>query len=145
MSEPLVRNPTSLIDLGENHEVDLCVVFMELDWQKFGGRRSPFWRLLKDGFRHVEIWKQFGPAWIRMGTAVECIKLDATTEPPEVLLAPFSPKVLRVKRQVKQGVWREPFFVGPINCVELAKAFLGVRDFFVRTPYQLYRYLREEV
>lgn len=36
---------------------------------------------------------------------------------------------------------RTPWMFGPLSCVELVKAFLGIRRFWIWTPRQLARYL----
>jgi hypothetical protein len=38
---------------------------------------------------------------------------------------------------------REWFSFGPITCVEVAKTGLGINSWRVRTPWQLFKYLRE--
>lgn len=140
------RNLPSLADLAYKHDVDYFVVFVDLDEQHLESRRSSLWRLLKPGFRHVEVWKRIEPTgvWVRFDTAVELVKFEIHVFPPQEVLERLNPTVVRVRRTVPNGTWRERFFMGPITCVELAKAFLGISKFTVRTPWQLYRYLIDE-
>jgi hypothetical protein len=145
MSDGLLKN-TSLLDLAFKDTIDVWAVFMELDEKRLGKPRSGFWRLMKPGFRHVEVWKQLAPgAWLQLGTAVEYIKVELAPAPPwEILDERLDVKAIRVRRHIPMGPWRHAFFMGPITCVELTKAFLGIGSFFVRTPYQLYKYLGKE-
>jgi hypothetical protein len=49
-------------------------------------------------------------------------------------------KTVRVTRRAKIGKLRG--VVGPLNCVEQAKAFLGINKWWIFTPYQLYKELK---
>lgn len=143
MFESIVAAGPSLADTAYKHCIDLWIVFSELDSNTRRDARSPFWRLLKPDFRHVECWKYLHPgAWLRFNTGIELITFEVHLQPPWELTA-CTP--IRVQRQVPYGYWREPFFIGPVTCVEQVKAFLGMREFFVRTPFQLYRYLTRRV
>lgn len=144
MPEGIIKSQ-ALTDLAFRDTVDVWVVFMELDKKRLRKPRSRFWRLLRPGFRHVEVWKQLTPdAWLQLGTAVEYIQLNLSSRPPWESLERLNPTAIRVRREVKIGPWRHWFFAGPVTCVELTKAFLGIGSFFIRTPHQLYSYLRKE-
>lgn len=143
MPDSLLGPGMSLLDTAYQHSIDLWVVFMELDPTSRVEARSPFWRFLKQNFRHVECWKYISPgAWLRFNTGVELIAAEVYIKPPWEMLAHLHPTVIKVQRLVPQGYWREPFFIGPLTCVEQVKAFLGMRGFFIRTPWQLYKKLR---
>ncbi len=136
----------ALTDTAYKYVVDLWVVFLELDEGRLAAPRSRFWFLLKPGFRHVECWK-YCPAvgaWLRFDTSVELIIPELYVDPPWESAKHLNPTVRRIRRLVKKGCWRERFHIGPMTCVELTKAFLGVSSFFVRTPFQLYNFLRKE-
>ena len=49
--------------------------------------------------------------------------------------------VLKVRVNIKRNE-RWTFCV--INCVEIVKSLLGIRAFWIFTPYQLYKYLRSQ-
>ena len=135
----------ALIDLAYQHPVDVWVVFMNIDNGNTSIPRSSLWRLLKLGFQHVEIWKRMSTDfWIRCDPSVEVVDVQVYSRPPWQVLERLDPTVIRVRRVVAKGYWRVRFQVGPVSCVELAKAFLGVSRFFVRTPWQLYNFLRKE-
>lgn len=131
----------SLIDVADNYAVDLWVVFRKAD-----KRVCWLWKWLKPGYQHVEIWRYVPPgAWIRLDVNITIVPITVFADPPWVIIdEQFEPKCVRVRRTIKHGAFRMPFFVGPITCVELAKAFLGVGSVFVRTPYQLFKYLTRE-
>jgi len=138
-----MSEPVSLLDTAYKVAVDVWVVFADLDQKSKNCSRSPFWKLLKPGFRHVEVWKFIPPgAWIRMDTAMEMINVEVFAHPPWELKKDLNPTCMRVNRLVSAGA-REPFFFGPVTCVELTKAFIGVGSLFIRTPFQLYKFLKE--
>jgi hypothetical protein len=145
MSEGFLGAGPSLLNTAYQHCIDLWVVFTELDHSTRQTTRSPFWRLLKPGFRHVECWKYVPPgAWLRFNTGIELTATEVFIAPPWEVLEKLNPTPVRVQRFVRQGSWREPFFLGPITCVEQVKGFLGLRDALIRTPHQLYRKLLRE-
>lgn len=127
----------SLLDVADHWLVDWHLVFRNLPPE---GKTSRLWGLLKDGFEHVELWRCDRGIWIRIDPCFEMIEVDALEAPPwELMPAELKPTVVRVRRAVQKGKLREPFHVGPWTCVELTKAFIGLRAPFVRTPYQLYK------
>lgn len=138
-------NDVSLMDLEYRYSVDFWVVFMNVDRDHTPETRSWLWRFLAPGFQHVEIWKRLSSnLWVRCDPSVEVIDVQAYALPPWQILERLDPFAVRVRRVVTKGRWRNPFHIGPVSCVELAKAFLGVSGFFVRTPLQLYNFLRKE-
>ncbi len=141
----LTYSETSLADLAYRYPVDVWVVFTDLDTQHTELARSPLWRLMKPGFQHVEIWRRISTnLWVRCDPTVELIDVQLYGSPPWRVLERLNPTVIRVRRIITKGRWRERFHIGPVSCVELAKAFLGVSGFFIRTPLQLYNFLRKE-
>jgi hypothetical protein len=123
------------------YKVEYVVVFRELP-----NRRSWLWRCLKPCFQHVELWREVTPgAWLRLDTALEFLSVEVYGDPPETLLLPDSDIVtLRYVGEIPDGKIRQPWRTGPVTCVELAAAFLGVRlPWYVRTPYQFYKFLRK--
>lgn len=140
-----MSNDVSLIDLAYRYSVDVWVVFLDTDKEHTAAPRSWFWRLLEPGFQHMEIWKRLSTnLWVRFDPSIEVIDVQFYALPPWQILERLNPTAIRVRRIVTKGRWRERFHVGPMSCVELAKAFLGVSSFFVRTPLQLYNFLRKE-
>jgi hypothetical protein len=128
----------SLVDSVDSHLVDVWVVFYDLP------RQYRFWRWLKPGFRHVEIWRLDRGAWARLDTCLELLNLEVHLQPPWEIDEFPGARFLHYVQLVKRGRIREPFMVGPITCVELVKAALGIRAVLVRTPYALYKHLRKK-
>jgi hypothetical protein len=126
-----------LFDLEDRTALDVYVVFCNRP-----AARSRWWRLLKDGFQHVEVWKTNGLFWMRYDPCMEHGDMTAHYDPPWVTIrADMKPLAVRVRRALPRGKMHTVFTAGPVTCVELTKAFIGMRAFFVRTPYQLYRKL----
>lgn len=119
-------------------KVEYKVVFSNLRF-----RQHWIWKLLKPGFQHVECWREMAPgAWVRFDTALEFLSVEVYGDPPETLLNDIT--VLHYIGEIPEGSIRQPFFIGPETCVTLSAALLGVRlPFFVRTPWQLYNFLRK--
>ena len=141
----MTYDDVSLADLGYKESVDVWVVFCDPDHESRVGTPSRAWQFLKEGFRHLEIWKRMSTGfWIRCDPSIELIGVSVYDRPPWQILQKQNPTCLRVRRVIKKGRWRVRFNVGPASCVEIAKAFLGVPNFFVRTPFQLYNFLRKE-
>jgi hypothetical protein len=76
---------------------------------------------------------------------MEYVQVEAHEHPPWKLLNPeVNPTFLEVRRVVTLGKIRSPFHFGPQTCVETVKSLLGIRTpWWLRTPYQLYRFLRK--
>jgi len=141
----LMSKEISLIDLAYRHPVDTWVVFMNIDKSNTSIARSSLWRLLKPGFQHVEVWKRMATDfWIRCDPSVEIVDVQVYGSPPWQVLERLDPTTIRVRRVIAKGYWRVGFHIGPMSCVELTKAFLGIAKFSVRTPWQLYNFLRKE-
>src|SRR5262245_20274311 len=105
--------------------VDYVVVFRNLPF-----RQSRLWDLLKPGFQHVECWREVVPgAWLRLDTALEFLSVEVYGDPPDALLVrdDFGPTLLRYKADIAPGRIRQPWRCGPVTCVELTAAVLGVR------------------
>lgn len=130
----------SLLDTANHWVADWYLVFRDLPP---GFAVSPLWRLLKPGFQHVECWRCDRGIWIRIDPCWELVTADAHERAPwEWMPSEVKSTVLRVRRPVRKGKLREPWFIGPWTCVEITKAFIGLRAPFVRTPYQLYKALK---
>jgi hypothetical protein len=128
-----------LLDTAEKWPIDYWLVFRDLPAE---AKTSRLWKFLKPGFEHVEVWRCDRGIWLRLDPAWELIESGAYEQPPWELFDPaLAPTYLRVNRWVPKGKLREPFFFGPWTCVEIAKAFIGLRAPFVRTPWQLYKRL----
>jgi hypothetical protein len=135
---------TSLLDLADAKIRDWYVVYHN--------REPYFWftKCLKPGFRHVELTRPiyYGPnvedvAWHNVLPAFEMIDVGIDTDPrPPWVKCPTSTvqKVTTIQPFYKVRSW---FDAGPPTCVEVVKMALGIRAFFVRTPWQLYQYIHK--
>ena len=111
-------------------------------WVVFSGQTDlPWLRFLKPGFRHCYVLLNDGEHWI---------SLDPLSCHTEIMVHHLAPdfdlpawlrkRNLRVVRaditpQTVQAPW------SVYSCVEAVKRILGLHDFWVMTPYQLYRRL----
>lgn len=130
---------TSLVDLAENEApAEYWLVFTEAG-------SSHWWnRWLAPGFRHVFALRWTPRGWIHFDPAMDFARLDFVDAPvyarPQELAPPGS-RLLRVETRIQLERMRAPWVVGPVTCVELIKALLGIRSFWLWTPRQLYRRL----
>lgn len=106
-------------------------------------------RPLKDGFQHVQMYKSvhYGPGltdrlWLHVDPGMEHIdtRVDFNPVPPWERGATATVQYVRSAVTLKKV--REYFFLGTFTCVEVVKAHLGINAVFVRTPWQLYNYIR---
>jgi hypothetical protein len=123
--------------------VDVLLIFHDVP-----ERRGFFWRFLKPGFQHVQTWVKFEDLWVQIDGCLEAMFVKAFKSPPwelmeEEQLEKYSPTFFARRHGVKLGQLREPFHIGPVTCVDLTKALLGIRAPLVRTPWQLYKYLKK--
>ncbi len=134
----------SLIDLGPNQRL--------VEWYVVYHPREPyfFWaKWLKQGFRHVELWRpqQYGPKisdvlWLVMKPTFEILEsyIDSDPTPPWTRFPGCTvQKVQVVSPAYKVRQW---FHAGPIHCTETVKCALGINSFWLRSPYQLYKYIK---
>jgi hypothetical protein len=136
------REPVTLLDSVNHHSVDYYVV-----WRTVPRERAIWWRLLKPGFYHVEVWGFIPPgAWIRFDTSVELTAVEVYSDPPWVLVGPNeAPTIMHYQALVPHGRIRQPFYFGPMTCVTLSASFLGIRlPFWCRTPWQFYKLLARQ-
>lgn len=127
------RQP-SLLDTAGTFPVEWTLVYDDTD-------RPHWWnRWLHPRFRHVAAYRRDGRIWVAYLPTAEFVDVHLlrTDEEPW----PKDAIVQRVVALRREGVMRSRLFVGPITCVEQIKALLGIRAWFVRTPYQLYRHCR---
>jgi hypothetical protein len=118
----------------------------------FSGRENDYWwnRWLKPGFEHVAAWREYryGPRpydvmWLKVDAfaALTLAEIVFEPEPPWVKDQSMTVVHTRVARYAHKV--RETFTIGPFTCVEHVKALLGIRRFWLRTPWQLYKHIRK--
>lgn len=130
----LTTRATSLLDTAGRFPVEWWLVYSDTD-------RAHWWnRWLRPQFRHVCAYRRDGRVWLAVLPNAEFVDVHVLRTDAEPW--PSDATVQRVVALRVEGIIRSRLFVGPITCVEHMKALLGIRDWRVRTPYQLYRYCR---
>lgn len=144
MVESQATTSTSLLDTAGLKVRDWYVVYHP--------REPHFWftKFFKQGFRHVELARPiyYGPgvddvAWHHLLPMFEMLDVELSTDPrPPWVKCPGSTvqKVTASRPFMSVRSW---FDIGPISCVEIVKFALGIRAFWVRTPWQLYQYIEK--
>ncbi len=93
--------------------------------------------ILEPGFSHVCVVIHKPNADVLIDPR---IGYTETTVYPPLTDFGYLGKTVRVTRKASIGRLRG--VVGPLNCVEQAKAFLGIKKWWIITPYQLYKELK---
>jgi hypothetical protein len=125
----------NLLDLS-GRLVDVWLVFRNV-----ARPHRPLWRWLKDGFHHIEIWQKDRGAWVRFDPCLDVSVFEVSLLAPwESVDESLRPTCMRVNRCLVRR--RLHWHIGPLTCVDQAKAAIGLRAAWIVTPYQLYRYLR---
>lgn len=113
-------------------------------------RENPRWwnTFLKPGFQHVEVWRpiRYGPQvsdifWLVIDPGLEYLEAEVVFTPLPPWHTDTSLTVQYVVGLCRAKKVRDWFHVGPVTCVEMVKVCLGVKSFWLRTPWQLYRYI----
>ena len=126
-----------------------------VDWYiVFGYSQSPYWwqKLLQTGFEHCWAIRWDGSSWLvchpAFGVAdvytLNDLDYHAQTDLPEIVQYTEYTAILYVKLHSDRERMRVPWICAPQTCVEFIKYLLGIRSFWVNTPYQLYKYLRKK-
>lgn len=140
----MTGEPLSLLDAAGMKVTEWHVVYHD---------RIPyrwFFKYLKPGYRHVELARPiyYGPgvndvAWLHVLPMMEMFDVELSTDPrPPWVRCPNSivQKVTAMRPLASVRSW---FDIGPMTCVEAAKWALGVRAFWVRTPWQLFKFIQK--
>lgn len=114
-------------------------------------RENPRWwnKHLKLDFQHVQLrsYLQYSPdpsdvLWIVVDPCLSYVR----TKIYDAQMAPWADAEVKHYQRVTVATdWkkvREWFAFGPITCVEIAKAYLGISSWRIRTPWQLYKHIR---
>lgn len=135
---------TSLLDTAGGKVRDWYVVYFHRE------SYYSFTKFLKPGFRHVELTRPiyFGPGvedvvWLNVLPMFEMLDAEVSTDPRPPWVKCPSATVQKVTAIAPLMSVRSWFDIGPPTCVEVAKMALGIRAFWLRTPWQLFKYIRE--
>jgi hypothetical protein len=116
-----------------------------IDWYVvFGNTGERHWwnHILKQGFQHCWALRRQGDLWIIFHTGLGVTETYAAMgELEDVVRFVDDRVIIRVSGWVDTLRIRVPWVVAPQTCVEQVKSLLGIRAFWVLTPYQLYRHL----
>lgn len=98
-------------------------------------RTSPWWARGADSeLAHVDIWRPVGDGcYIAVLPWFDCLAVDLVGRQPSGI-------VQRVFARPQFG--RAMFPIGVRTCVTVAKSMLGIRDWRIQTPRQLYNFIR---
>ena len=97
---------------------------------------------MKQNFSHVAVYRRSGlPGWI---VGIDCCAENLVIE--EMPLQSFFKMITEknitcIDVDVQDGEIQAKGF---ITCVSIAKHYLGVDNWFIITPYQLYKYLKKK-
>lgn len=112
-------------------------------WIVFSGKADlPWLKILKPGFRHCYLLLSDGKRWITLDPLSSYMEVLVHDTPPDFDV----PGWLRMRghRVVSADVDRPqkcaPFAL--FSCVEAVKRSIGLHDWRIITPWQLYKYLR---
>lgn len=121
------------------------------DWYVCYFPRTPYFKFahaLKQGFRHVELARpvRYGPelsdtVWLHVIPTFETLDAEVSLDPTPPWVRCPEATIQRVRATRRTGAVRSWWDMGPPTCVETVKAALGINAFFVRTPWQLYKYI----
>jgi len=127
------------MDLGNKEIIECFVIFTK--------SRSKHWlfKFIDSEIQHVYIMKKSegGQFWTIINplfshTRIETVLVDDFIHPrcytgDNAVIVPIKSIV-----DTEQQKWSFCIF----NCVEVVKSFLGIKNFFILTPYQLYKRLK---
>lgn len=129
------------METSKKTTVDWFIIFTQ--------SRCKMWlmKFLKKNFSHVYAAKKSpgGQFWIIVNPLLpflSCELLLVDQYPHPRLFVENGAVILPVKAYIKNEA-RWAFCV--FNCVEVVKALLGIKSFWVFTPWQLYKYLTKGV
>lgn len=102
-------------------------------------------RLLKPGFRHCFVLVDKGSCWLLQDPLAHHTDISVLAAAPEHEIAAFYLKLgYRVVPSSVRSPIRRPLPPALFTCVEAVKRVLGLRAWWVFTPWQLYRYLKDK-
>ncbi len=103
-------------------------------------------RLLKKGFRHCAlllIHNGYAVVIDPLSTRLICDVVVVRDEDDFINKIKARMYVVAVEKKSKI-LSQKPFHLRPLSCVEVVKHALGIRNFFIFTPFQLYKFLTKK-
>ena len=112
----------------------------------FDDSRSRWLKLLKPNYRHVSVLLPVDDYYIHIDPVKSRIQFRVVTQEEAAAIYDetvyYDIAIVQTDVQPLIPVRRSPAF---LNCVELVKNVLGIRKWWIVTPYQLYNYITKGV
>jgi hypothetical protein len=102
------------------------IIFQNSDMKSLG--------FLKEGFRHCDILLENG-----IGIEITRKGLSFNITDKNVIFDKLKKNsIIIIEYEIKKNIYS---VIGVKTCVGICKDILGIKNFFIFTPYQLYKYL----
>ena len=113
------------------------------------GRRHWWDRWLRPGFTHCYLLVYDEVVWLLVDPTLSHLRVaildQYEPEHPASWIVDEDATIIEARPEVADSYRsRAPWVVGPLTCVETCKQALGISDFWILTPWQLYRHLRRQ-
>jgi hypothetical protein len=112
-------------------------------WIAFSGKADvAFLKMLRPGFRHCFALIKGDDRWLMVDPMLHKMAIEATQTPVGFdLPAWLRARGYRVVRAPRLEPLRRMACPSPFTCVEAMKRLIGLHNWRIFTPWQLYRYL----
>ncbi|MCI5061305.1 MAG: hypothetical protein MRY79_09610 [Alphaproteobacteria bacterium] len=131
----------TLEDIGQNVNADMKA------WVVFSGQSDIAWlKILRSGFRHCFVLLHDGTCWSSIDplSSYTDIQIHYHVTPDFDLPAWLEGRGHRVLSMPIKRDHKKPAPLAFMTCVESVKRILGIHKRFIFTPYQLYRFLKQQ-
>lgn len=103
-------------------------------------------KILRRGFRHCFVLIRFADIWISIDPLMHKTDVMRLDIPDSISLKKWFEEqgdtVIEIK--VISTTKPKPLPLAPFSCVEAVKRVLGIRQAYIFTPYQLYKFLKKK-
>lgn len=112
----------------------------------FSDQTDLWWlKCLRRGFRHCFVIMRFADIWMALDPLAHKTEIMRIDIPDAFsLIGWLESQGERVVCVSAQKAELKPLFPAPCSCVEMVKRVLGLRQFFIFTPWQLFNFLKEQ-
>ena len=124
------------MEQGKSKTVECYVIFTKTKLNHW------IFRLLDPYFQHCYIVQQDYGLWIILNStnSITTVRTELVDDYPHIrTLCPGS-VILPVTAKVHENNYK--WHLGINSCVDVCKGFLGIKNWLIWTPYQLYNYLK---
>ena len=119
----------------------------EVIWIIFTGETDlKFLQFLKKGFRHCFVVMQTENGWITIDPLYLNIDINHYRDKQKNIFLPqwFEQQGYKVVQAIINKPTKRKIYFSPYSCVEVIKKIIGLNNFFIMTPWQLYKYLKKK-